>query len=1251
MKPRVTGIDRLLSALNADNCKKNILTLRMIKIDKLKKEKESNHIKIDSFENASKSLDKLIRSQITDNSKTWLWFTSYNVVAPPPTGLFAPPSIVLSDSGLEELKQPVFEGYGPKDSKSVSVDTSNEIKKAHDAPIIEDWVSDSDEDESEEMVLKSENVQHKTEQVNQPRNVSQNPKNIRPNWNKIKTQKLEVEFQFTKKACFVCGSFSHLIKDCDFRDKRMVQKPVLKNVEKGTVQRKVRSVWNNAIRTNHQNFSNSRKNFAPTAVLTKSGIVPISTARQSSSRAATPETFHQQTTLKNGNLNNNVNAAKANSVNTAKENKVTSDVGNHGINIVKSSTCLGAPRDALKDQGYFNCGCSRHITGNISYLTNFQSMMEGMLPLGEELKVIRLLAKAPSELMCDKKNSVLFTDTEYFVLSPNFKFADESQVLLKVSRKNNMYSFDMKNIVPQKDLTCLLAKAANDESMLWHKRLGHINFKNINKLVKDNLVRRLPSKRFKNDQTYVACLKGKQHKVSFKSKLQNSISQPLFMLHMDLFGPTSMSSIMHKKYCLVVIDDFSRFTWVFFLATKNDTSRIIKILLTEIENLVEKKVKIIRYDNVTKFKNTIMNEFCEEKGIKREYSVARTPQQNRVAERRNRKLIEATRTMLTDSKSPVLSFMRSFGCHVSILNTLDQLGKFDGKSDEGIFVGYSTTSKAFRVYNIRTRKVEENLHITFLENKPMIVAGGPEWLFDIDALLKSINYAPVSTGTNSNDFAGKGASFDVGQLSMETESSQDYILMPLWKDNFLFDSSSQYSDDHNKDKHGPSQASESDNQEGPNAESSTKSVNTARPVNTATPTYADYPNDPLMPDLEDAEIFDDAYDDRDEGAEADYNNLETVISVSPIPSTRIHKDHPKEHIIKEVNSAVQTRKMAKQNEAGLISFINKQRTNHKYFQNCLFACFISQMEPKKITQALDDESWVEAMQEELLQFKLLNVWTLVDLPPRKRAIGTKWVYRNKRDQREIVVRNKARLVAQGHRQEKGIDYDNFFASVARIEAIRRGTIDKTLFIKKIKDDILLVQVYVDDIIFSSTKRYLSTEFEQLMHKRFQMSSMGELTFFLGLQVEKKKDGIFLSQDKYVSDILKKFGFSSVKSASTPMETHKPLSKDANGIDVDVHLYRSMIGSLMYLTSSRPDIMFVVCASLRVQVQPKVSHSPLELIAYSDSDYAGASLDRKSTTGGCQFLGSRLISWPCKKQTIVANSTTEAKYIAASNYCG
>ncbi|GJS83024.1 putative ribonuclease H-like domain-containing protein [Tanacetum coccineum] len=344
------------------------------------------------------------------------------------------------------------------------------------------------------------------------------------------------------------------------------------------------------------------------------------------------------------------------------------------------------------------------------------------------------------------------------------------------------------------------------------------------------------------------------------------------------------------------------------------------------------------------------------------------------------------------------------------------------------------------------------------------------------------------------------------------------------------------------------------------------------------------------------------------------------------------------------------------------------------------------------------------MQEELLRFKLQKVWTLVDLPNGKRAIGTKWVFRNKKDERGIMDVKSAFLYGTIKEevyvcQPPGFEDPHFPNKVYKVEKalyglhqaprawyetlstyliknrFKRGTIDKTLFIKKDKGDNLLVQVYVDDIIFGSTKKSLYDQFEGLMHKRFQMSSMGQLTFFLGLQVQQKEDGIFISQDKYVAKILKKFDFATVKTASTPIETNKALVKDEEAKAVDVHLYRSMIGSLMYLTTSRPDIMFAVCACARFQVTPKTSHihvvkrilrylkgqpklglwyprdSPFDLEAFSDSDYAEASLDRKSTIGGCQFLGRRLISWQCKKQTIVANSTTEAEYVAAANCCG
>ncbi|GJW76378.1 retrovirus-related pol polyprotein from transposon TNT 1-94 [Tanacetum coccineum] len=296
--------------------------------------------------------------------------------------------------------------------------------------------------------------------------------------------------------------------------------------------------------------------------------------------------------------------------------------------------------------------------------------------------------------MCDKKNNVLFTDTACIILSPDFKLTDENHVLLKVLRKDNMYSVDLKNVVPQGGLTCLFAKATPDESNLCHRRLGYVNFKTMNKLVIGNLVRGLPSKLFEINQICVACQKRKQHIAS----------------------------------C--------------------------------IENLIDLKVKVIRCDNGTEFKNRVMNQFYKMKGRKH-----------------------------------ALSFMRPFGCPVTILNTIDHLGKFDGKADEGFFVGYSTNSKAFRVFNSRTRIVEENLHVQFSENTSNIAGSGPNWLFDIDALTNSMNYKPVVAGNQSNGNAGTKACDDAGKARMETVPGKDYILLPLWTQDPPFSSSSKDSPD------------------------------------------------------------------------------------------------------------------------------------------------------------------------------------------------------------------------------------------------------------------------------------------------------------------------------------------------------------------------------------------------------------------------------------------------------------------------
>ncbi|GJU30239.1 ribonuclease H-like domain-containing protein [Tanacetum coccineum] len=533
------------------------------------------------------------------------------------------------------------------------------------------------------------------------------------------------------------------------------------------------------------------------------------------------------------------------------------------------------------------------------------------------------------------------------------------------------------------------------------------------------------------------------------------------------------------------------------------------------------------------FKNRDFIEFCGSKGIKREYSNARTPQQNGVAERKNRTLIEAARTMLADSFLPNTFWAKavSTACYIR-------------------------------------RK-------------------GPTWLFDLDYLTDSMNYQPVRSENQANKHAGpKEANHNVVKSSKAKNAGEEPNKHPdLKTDEKPVDKEDQVFLDElerlKRQEHDANDAAEAlrkDTASPYGGLSFTDLTNTDQD-DSEIPALEDIYNNPT-----DGIFANASYD--DEGAVADFTNLETIVNVSPIPTSRINSIHPSTLILGDPKSAVQTR--------------------------------------SKVTNS-------------------------------SRAHA--FVYRNKKDERGVVVRNKARLVAQGHRQEEGIDLMMIGFGLLWLELKPLGSFLALL--------LNWVHSLSDDVKSALPIGKIDKE----------MSSMGELTFFLGLQVKQKEDGIFISQDKYVTKILRKFDFVSVKTASTPIKTQKPLLKDKEASDVNVHLYRSMIGSLMYLTASRPDIMFAVCACSRFQVTPKTSHlsavkrifrylkgkpklglwyprvSSFDLEAYSDSDYAGANLDRKSTTGGCQFLGRRLISWQCKKQTIVATSTTEAEYVAAANCCG
>nr|GEX10116.1 hypothetical protein [Tanacetum cinerariifolium] len=633
-------------------------------------------------------------------------------------------------------------------------------------------------------------------------------------------------------------------------------------------------------------------------------------------------------------------------------------------------------------------------------------------------------------------NGVSVTFKKYqYIDTQDFKLVDDKHVLFRTPRQQNMYTIDLKNVVPHKNLTGLIVKSLVDESMLWHRRLGHLNFKTMNNLVRNNLVKGLPSKSFENNHSYVAYLKEKQHKAS-----------------------------------------------------------------------------------------------C----------------------------------------------------------------KFDAKGDKGYFVGYSLSSKAFRVFNKRNKKIEENLHVNFLENRSIEKGTGPDWLFVIDSLTNSMNYVPVVVAETFSINISAAKKDDAIPDNNAPQKEQEEV---------------------NGDKEVP-KISRNLNPTASTKVSTNESFELASSltVETKVPTVSTHvPIGSLsVPPVT--------------------SSVPKIISrggssyIEPLSlGNAMSFDNRLEDFFGDTSDAVSLNDVK-------VNLSNMETA----IQYCLFSCFLSQEEPKKIVDALKDPSWVEAMQQKLLQFKIHDVWVLVDCPKGVRPIGTKWVLKNKKDEGGIVIRNKERLVAQGHTQKEGIDYEEVFTLVARIEAIRlflayasyMGFIVYQMDVKSA----FLYETIDEEVYVMQPPGFQDPEFPHIVYKvkkamyglhQALRAWYGTLSKYLldnsfqrGLQVLQKKDGIFLSQDKYVGDILNKFRYVDIRSTKTPIDRENPWGKDET------------------------DIMFAVCACARHQVTPKECHL-----------HDVKRIFRKSTTGGCQFVGRRLISWQCKKQTIVATFTTEAEYVAAASGCG
>ncbi|GKC38188.1 retrovirus-related pol polyprotein from transposon TNT 1-94, partial [Tanacetum coccineum] len=734
-------------------------------------------------------------------------------------------------------------------------------------------------------------------------------------------------------------------------------------------------------------------------------------------------------------------------------------------------------------------------------------------------------------------------------------FNSKKEVVMIAPRVKDVYVLDMTSSAQE---SCFFAKASENLNWLWHKRLAHLNF---------------------------------------KTKQTSSIKKCLHLLHMDLFGPVTSRSINHEKYSIVIVDEYSRYTWVYFLKKKSQAAETIMSFIKRVENQNDIKVKQLRTDNGTEFRNSILVNFCDEKGISQNFSSPYTHEQNGVGTEavatacytQNRSTIVKrhlkTPYEIFRKRIPNIDFLYIFGCPVYIHNHKDHLGKFDEKDDDGYILGYSLVSKAFKVFNTRRQQTEETYHITFDEIPDAIKFTKPS--VDNINIAESERYPPdeyfhpyepsqrYQTNTNNVSFIELYECPEPVVLETEVPSDQN------------------------------GQADQNDHND-----QNDQSVQTNEFLNDDQSEHSNHTNDEQiidnLPSTEDIQISKHLSSPNVEDTSVHDTILIPNPSLfipsmnSPTPQDRWSQDKHIElaNIIGDPGAGMRIRAMAKELSAA---------SAHE----CIFVDFLSREEPKKVSKALKHPGWVDAMQDELTHFARNKVWTLVPAPYSKTTIGSKWVFRNKRDETRIIIKNKARLVAQGYNQQEGIDYDETFAPVARLEAISiflafatymnfivyQMDVKSAFLIGKLKEEVYVKQPLgfesskfpnhvckLDKALYGlkqAPRAWYETLSTFLTEHKFVRGKIDNTLFVYKTQtdmilIKQSERGISINQEKYVKDLLKKYDIngSSVKTLMVPPNN---LGPDLNGKAINETQYRGF--------------------------DPK---------GYSDSDYARCNMDMKST---------------------------------------